>query len=72
MIQPQKQDFWVAYEEIRKLPVTLLQDASGEAAVAPFIKDANVLNLACGNGHCSKRFLELGAANFSALIFQKR
>ena len=66
-MQPQKQDLGTSYEEIRKLPVTLLQDANVEAAVAPFIKDAKVLDLACGNGHYSKRFLELGAAKVLGL-----
>ena len=68
---PQKQDLGATYEEIRKLPVTLLQDANVEAAVAPFIKDAKVLNLACGNGHYSRRFLELGAAKVLGLDTSK-
>ena len=67
MMQSQNQDLGFTYEEIRKLPVTLLQDANVEAAVAPFIKDAKVLNLACGNGHYSRRFVELGAAKVLGL-----
>lgn len=63
MIQLQKQDLGATYEEVRRVSVTLLQDANVQAAVAPIIKDAEVLNLACGNGHYSKRFLELGAKN---------
>ena len=71
MMQPQEQDLGATYEEMRKLPVTLLEDANVEAAVAPFIKDAKVLNLACGNGHYSKRFLELGAAKVLGLDSSK-
>ena len=67
MIQPQRQDLGAIHEEVSELPVTLLQDAIVEAAVAPIIKDANVLNLAGGNGHYSKRFLEFGATKVLGL-----
>ena len=71
MIPPQKKDLGATYEEMWKLPVALLQDANVEAAVAPIIKDAKVLNLACGNGHYSKRFLELGATQVLGLDISK-
>ena len=49
------------YEEFRNLPLTTLQDANVKAAVAPFIKNAKVLDLACGTGYYSRKFLEWGA-----------
>ena len=67
MMQRQKQDLGDIYEEIRKRPITLLQAANVEATVAPSIKDAKVLSLACRNGHYSQRFLEFGAAKVSRL-----
>ncbi len=57
----QYDDIGATYEEMRKLPITTLQDANVEAAVAPFIKGAKVLDLACGTGYFSKKFLEWGA-----------
>lgn len=57
----QYDDMGAAYEEMRKLPISVLQDANVEAAVAPFIKGAKVLDLACGKGYYSKKFLEWGA-----------
>ena len=57
----QYDDIGATYEELRKLPLTKLQDANVEAAVAPFIKDAKVLDLACGTGYYSRKFLEWGA-----------
>lgn len=46
---------------MRQLPIAILQDANVEAAVAPFIKGAKVLDLACGTGYYSKKFLKWGA-----------
>ncbi|CAF9922408.1 MAG: hypothetical protein ALECFALPRED_002078 [Alectoria fallacina] len=46
---------------MRKLPIAILQDANVEAGIASFIKGAKVLDLACGTGYYSKRFLEWGA-----------
>lgn len=60
-VSTQYDDMGAAYEEMRKLPISVLQDANVEAAVAPFIKGAKVLDLACGTGHYSKKFFEWGA-----------
>ena len=49
------------YEEMRNLPISILQDVNVAAAIAPYIKDAKVLDLACGTGYYSIRFLEWGA-----------
>ena len=57
----QYDDIGATYEEMRKLPGPILQDANVEAAVAPLIKGAKVLDLACGTGYYSKKFLEWGA-----------
>ncbi len=57
----QYDDIGATYEEMRQLPVSILQDANVEAAIAPFIKDAKVLDLACGTGYYSQKFLEWGA-----------
>ena len=57
----QYDDIGATYEEMRKLPIAILQDANVEAAVAPFIKGAKVLDLACGTGYYSKKFLGWGA-----------
>lgn len=52
----QYDDIGATYEEMRQLPIAILQDANVEAAVAPFIKSAKVLDLACGTGYYSKKF----------------
>ncbi len=57
----QYDDIGATYEEMRQLPIAILQDANVEAAIAPFIKDAKVLDLACGTGYYSHKFLEWGA-----------
>ena len=50
----QYDDIGATYEEMRKLPISVLQDANVEAAVVPFVKGAKVLDLACGTGYYSK------------------
>ncbi|KAL8751546.1 MAG: hypothetical protein Q9184_006036 [Pyrenodesmia sp. 2 TL-2023] len=50
-----------SYDEMRKLPVALLECSNVQAAVHPYIKGARVLDLACGTGHYSKLFLAWGA-----------
>ena len=67
----QYDDIGAAYEEMRKLPISILQDANVEAAVAPFIKGAKVLDLACGTGYYSKKFLEWGAKQVVGIDISK-
>lgn len=57
----QYDDIGAKYEELRKQPYSILIDANVEAAVTPFIKGAKVLDLACGTGYYSIKFLEWGA-----------
>ena len=64
-------DIGAAYGEMRKLPISVLQDANFEAAVAPFIKDAKVLDLACGTGYYSKKCLEWGAEQVVGIDISK-
>lgn len=64
-------DLRAACEEMRKLPISVLQDANVEAAVAPFIKGAKVLDLACGTGYYSKKFLDGAQSRLSVLTSQK-
>lgn len=54
-------DIRAAYEEMRKLPISVLQDANVEAAVAPFIKGA----------YYSKKFLEWGAEQVVGIDISK-
>ncbi|KAL8737011.1 MAG: hypothetical protein Q9181_002098 [Wetmoreana brouardii] len=51
------------YEEMRKLPAAQLQDYNFKKAVAPYAKDAKVLDLACGTGHNAKTVSDMGAAH---------
>lgn len=67
----QYDDIGAAYEEMRKLPISMLQDANIEAAVAPFIKGAKVLDLACGTGYYSRLFLEWGAKQVVGIDISK-
>ena len=68
----QYDDIGATYEEMRKLPITILQGANVEAAVAPFIEGAKVLDLAYGTGYYSKKFLECGAKQFVGVdVFKK-
>ena len=50
------------YDEIRKASNALIERANVQEAVAPFIKDARVLDLACGSGFYSYHFLKWGAS----------
>ena len=67
----QYDDIGATYEEMRKLPTTLLQDANVEAAVARIIKGAKVLDLACGTGYYSKKFLDWGAKQVIGIDISK-
>ncbi|KAL9100877.1 MAG: hypothetical protein Q9163_003804 [Psora crenata] len=49
------------YDEFRKCPIALIERANVQDAVSPFIRDASVLELACGSGFYSTAFLEWGA-----------
>lgn len=51
-----------SYAEIRKGSIALIEHANVQEAVAPFIKDARVLDLACGAGFYSHDFLKWGAS----------
>ena len=57
----QYDDIAATYEEMKALPYVILLDANVKAAVAPFVKGAKVLDLACGTGYWSKKFVEWGA-----------
>lgn len=50
-----------AYDDYRKRSISLIERANVQEAVAPFIKDARVLDLACGTGFYSYHFLNWGA-----------
>lgn len=50
------------YDEIRKTSIALIERANVHEAVAPFIKDARVLDLACGSAFYSYHFLKWGAS----------
>lgn len=49
-----------SYDEMRKLPVALLERSNVQAAVTPYIHGARVLDLACGTGYYSQFLLTLG------------
>lgn len=51
------------YDEIRKSSSALIERANVQEAIAPFIKDARVLDLACGSAFYSYHFLKWGASN---------
>lgn len=50
------------YDEIRKSSIALIERANVQEVVAPFIKDARVLDLACGSAFYSYHFLKWGAS----------
>lgn len=50
------------YDEIRKTTNALIERANVQEAVASLIKDARVLDLACGSGFYSYHFLKWGAS----------
>ncbi|KAL8938930.1 MAG: hypothetical protein Q9211_002981 [Gyalolechia sp. 1 TL-2023] len=50
------------HNEMRKLPGEVLETYNMQQAVAPYIKGANVLDLACGSGHYSRLLLSWGAS----------
>ena len=50
------------YDQMRKRSVALIERANVQKILAPFIKDACVLDLACGSGFYSYQFLKWGAS----------
>ena len=50
------------YDQMRKCSVALIERANVQSTLAPFIKDARVLDLACGSGFYSYHFLKWGAS----------
>lgn len=67
----QYDDIGATYEEMRNLPIALLQDANVEAAITPLLKDAKVLDLACGTGYYSRKFLSFGATHVVGVDISK-
>ncbi|KAL8722068.1 MAG: hypothetical protein Q9225_001390 [Loekoesia sp. 1 TL-2023] len=49
------------YAEYRKTSIALIEADNVRSLISPFIKDARILDLACGSGFYSHRFLEWGA-----------
>jgi len=49
-----------SYDEIRKASIALIELQNVQDIVAPFIKGASVLDLACGTGFYSFEFLKWG------------
>ena len=47
----QYDDIGSAYDEMKKLPVAILERENVKAALAPHIHGAKVLDLACGTGY---------------------
>ena len=66
------------YDEMRKRSIALIERANVQSTVEPFIKNANVLDLACGSGFYSYDFLDWGASKVvgvdisSAMVNQAR
>lgn len=50
------------YDEIRKSSIALIERANVQEAVVPFVKNACVLDLACGSAFYSYHFLQWGAS----------
>lgn len=51
------------YDELRKSTISLVERVNVRALVAPFIKDASILELACGSGFYTQCLLSWGAAH---------
>lgn len=49
------------YDELRKTTIALVERVNVREIVHPFVKDAKVLDLACGSGFYSRAFLDWGA-----------
>ncbi|KAL8897952.1 MAG: hypothetical protein Q9207_006948, partial [Kuettlingeria erythrocarpa] len=51
------------YDEWRKTSIALIERDNVRSAVSPFITGARVLDLACGSGFYTHKFIEWGAAS---------
>jgi toxoflavin synthase len=51
-----------AYNDLKALPAARMERISVRDAVAPYVKGARVLDLACGTGYYTRALLEWGAA----------
>jgi ubiquinone/menaquinone biosynthesis C-methylase UbiE len=60
------------YDEIRKSSIALIERANVREAVAPFIKDARVLDLACRTGFYSHHFLKWEASKVVGVDISSR
>ena len=49
------------YDELRKTTIAIVERVNIRSIVLPFLKDANVLDLACGSGFYTHAFLKWGA-----------
>ena len=58
----QYENIRAAYDEIRKTSIALIEHANVQEILAPFIRDARVLDLACGSGFYSYHLLKWGAS----------
>ena len=59
----QYDEIGTSYDEMRKLPVALLEAANVKEATKPYISGSRVLDLACGTGLFSRAFLDWGASS---------
>ena len=57
----QYDDIGASFDEMHEIPAANLCDYNFQAAVAPYVKGAKVLDLACGTGHYANLMLEMGA-----------
>lgn len=55
------------YDELRKGSISLIERANIQSTVKPFIKNARVLDLACGTGFYSYEFLTWGASKVTGV-----
>ena len=57
------------YDELRKTSIAIIERVNIRSIVLPFIKDAKVLDLACGSGFYSHAFLQWGASRVSLTFY---
>lgn len=51
------------YDELRKTTIAIVERVNVREIVLPFVKDAKVLDLACGTGFYARSFLDWGASS---------
>ena len=56
------------YDYIRTASIALIERENVHEKVAPFIKNARVLELACGSGFYTYSFLEWGASSVGDIL----